>query len=77
MSQRVPVWGLVAPIMACRGPDTQPQPSVPDAIAAVSGAGQSGQVDVPLPEALAVQVTDAEERAVPGVQVQWSGPGRR
>jgi hypothetical protein len=47
-------------------------PGAPAGVFAVSGDGQEAGVEEPLPEPLVVEVIDAFENSVPGVEVAWS-----
>ncbi|HEY5219779.1 MAG TPA: hypothetical protein VIJ16_08215, partial [Gemmatimonadaceae bacterium] len=63
---------LAAALGACGG-STSPDKAGPAAfIAITSGNGQTAVVASVLPTALAVTVTDAKSRPVPGIAVTWS-----
>ena len=67
--RRLSVLALV-PLLACNG-GTEP-PGPPAQIAKVSGDGQQWYFNNGLPLPYTVQVTDANGREVPGVEVTWS-----
>jgi plastocyanin len=67
--RRLFILALV-PLLACNG-GTEP-PGPPAQLAKVSGDGQQWYFNNELPLAYTVQVTDANGREVPGVQVTWS-----
>lgn len=67
---------LVALVLACRDPEG---PAKPTAMQASAGDQQSGPAGTTLPNPIAVKVTDAHRRGVPGQQVTFvvvSGGGR-
>jgi galactose oxidase-like protein/Big-like domain-containing protein len=66
--------GLLAlSVLRCNGGNIEP-PVATD-IAPVSGDGQNGAIEQPLPNPLVVAVTDASGNPVSGVSVQWAAQG--
>ena len=64
----------VAGSITCSGDDLTPPSGDPAAIAAVTGAGQTGTVAQPLPQPITVRVTDANRLPVSGIRIEFD-PG--
>ena len=66
----LPAFALL--LGACEGSAPTTTSSTPTQVRAVSATTQTGVLDEPLADSLAVLVTDARGRPVPGVTVAWS-----
>jgi hypothetical protein len=64
----VSVSGHLSPLTTFRA---TADPGLADTIAIVGGTGQTAQAGSPLPESLAVKLTDSFGNAVPGTDVTW------
>lgn len=59
-------------LVACRGSTGTEPPGPPAGLAVVSTVPAAAPAGAPLPDSVAVKVTDAEGRGVPGVTVRWT-----